>query len=605
MKSYLQEPVAKQLPDASTVTIDKKHYYRQFLHGYYQFDCVVSAGVMRSAKFYIPEGSVYNQPTIFIGVPGGANPWEFMVASGWKGLSDDYGLYLVLMEARGDVGWQKDEADLDYLNALNNDLAVRPMFCSFQANFYAVAYGDAADPVGAQSRKTPRAYAAAALIGTKGMSAEEAKMLKAAPSRVEGVYCNEVQWPIWLGFAEQNEAVERAISYYRYVNHSVDSETSDGTRKTWLPEAGGTVDEHWCAKVVADFRPWEECVDWQYSEAILTGLFDGIYRYPGTNNGALRQAGNIYERGFQKFSSDVWGGYYADKRDTYCREWYVYIPEGASRHDEIPAVFVFHGAGGSGDEIGDRIGWSYVAEKYGFMIIMPTASEPNEVRFISDIQTNNIFRPMWNVGYPQPERPNDMKFLDFLYQWLTDNYPVDQSRIYGSGQSSGGMMSWACAAYRPDYFAAVAPFSARNIDIEATERNEQERPPVEGSMVPIMANLGCCDAAFKGGFSAAQELVDYWCERYSLTKKWADYSYMDGGKNCSFREGLMTHYVFETEDGVPMVYLTETDTKAHATWPSECESVWNEFFIKFAKNPVTKALYYEGEICREDSKRWN
>ena len=26
-----------------------------------------------------------------------------------------------------------------------------------------------------------------------------------------------------------------------------------------------------------------------------------------------------------------------------------------------------------------------------------------------------------------------------------------------------------------------------------------------------------------------------------------------------------------------MLHLTETDTKAHATWPSECEYVWNEF----------------------------
>lgn len=80
MKSYLQEPVAQALPDASLVTIDRKNYYRQFLHGYYQFDCAVSGAVTRSAKFYIPEGSVYNQPTVFIGIPGGRNPGT----SWWK-----------------------------------------------------------------------------------------------------------------------------------------------------------------------------------------------------------------------------------------------------------------------------------------------------------------------------------------------------------------------------------------------------------------------------------------------------------------------------------------------------------------------------------------
>lgn len=592
MRSYLMEPVAKKLPDAAEAAIDRAHYYRQFLHGYYQFDCVVTKDETRSTKFYIPEGSIYNQPTVFIGIPGDKNPWEFMVASGWKALSDEYGLYLVLMEAK-DGTWKGDEADFAYLDALNNDLAIRPMFCSFQPNFYAVAYGDAADVIGKHSRKSPRAYAAAALIGTNGLSKEEEIFLTNTETRVSGVTFSQVQWPIWLTYAEKNEDTERAVSYYQASNHSCLDGAQDGTKVTYLPQDGGDMDEHWCANVITDTCAWTSCVNRTYSEQILTELFDGIYRYPGNNNGALRKTGNIYERGFKKFSADVWGGYYADKRDTYRREWYVYVPESASKKESIPAVFVFHGAGGSGDEIADRIGWSTVAEKYGFMIIMPTASEPNEVREVSDVRTNNIFRAMWNTGNPQPERPADMMFLDFLYNWVVERYPVDKSRVYGSGQSSGGMMSWACAAYRPDYFAAVAPFSARHIDIEALEHGQMENPPVKASEIPIMANLGCCDAAFRDGFTKAKDLVDYWCDRYQLTKHWSDYSYMADGANCSYKEGMITHYVFETEDGIPMLHLTETDTKAHATWPSECELAWTEFLSKFTKDPVTKALSYK------------
>ena len=104
MKSYLQEPEAQRLPDATEATINRSHYYRQFLHGYYQFDCVVEKDVTRSTKFYIPEGSIYNQPTIFLGVPGGKNSWDFLVESGWKALADEYGLYLVLMEASDITG---------------------------------------------------------------------------------------------------------------------------------------------------------------------------------------------------------------------------------------------------------------------------------------------------------------------------------------------------------------------------------------------------------------------------------------------------------------------------------------------------------------------
>lgn len=596
MKSYLQEAVAQKLPDAAEATIDKAHYYRQFLHGYYQFDCVVEKGVTRSAKFYIPEGSIYNQPTVFVGVPGGKNSWNFMVESGWKALADEYGLYLILMEAADESGWKGDQADEAYLNALNNDISLRPMFCAFQPNFYAAAYGDCADVVAHQSRKAPRAYAAVALIGSTGMTEAEEKMLCEIQSRVPGVTFSAVQWPAWIVSAKTEDAEseknrEREIAYYRRADHSEETGSTTETKTVWMPKQGGDDDEHWCAKVVADRREWETCVNRTYSEAILTELFDGIYRYPGNNNGALRKAGNIYERGFKKFSANVWGGYYCDKRDTYHREWYVYLPDSAPKK-EIPVVFVFHGAGGGGDEIADRIGWSTVADRHGFMIVMMSASEPNEVREVSDIRTNNIFRAMWNTGNPQPERPADMLFLDYVYNWVKEYYPVDLSRVYGSGQSSGGMMSWACAAYRPDYFAAVAPFSARDIDLEAILRGEPENPPVESSEIPIMANLGCCDAAFKGGFAGSEKLVDYWCDRYQLTKHWADYTYMDEGKNCSYQKGKMTHYVFETEDKVPMLHLSETSTKAHATWPSECEEVWNEFFTKFTKDPKTKTLSY-------------
>lgn len=594
MRIYLEEPVAQKLPDAAEVTIDRNHYYRQFLHGYYQFDCVVSKEITRSAKFYIPEGSIYNQPTVMIGVPDRVNTWEFMVKSGWKALADRYGLYLVMMEPENGI-WGDPEKEKEYLDALNNDLALRPLFCAFQASFYGVGYGEAADIIGYQSRRMARAYAAVALLGTRGMTEEEQKAMSETMTRVPGVACSEVQWPVWLAYEEENEAVRREIAYYKKANHSRETGAVSGTCTVYEPEEGGDMDEHWCANVAADRTPWEACVNEAYSERILTELFDGIYRYPGNNNGALRKYGNIYERGFEKFTADIWGGYYPDRRDTYRREWYVYVPESARGKENVPCVFVYHGAGGSGDEIADRIGWSDVADRHGLILIMPTASEPNEVRDVSDIRTNNIFRAMWNCGSPQPERPDDFLFIDYLYKWVTEKYPIDKTRVYASGQSSGGMMSWSSAAYRPGYFAAVAPFSARDFDYEAVSRGLPENPPVEGALIGITANLAENDAAFPGGFRQGQKMTDYWCERYHLTKRWSDYTYMDGAKNCSFKEGALTHYVFETTDGVPLLHLTETDVKAHAAFPSECEMAWTTFLSKYAKNPETGQLYYEGK----------
>ena len=102
MRSGLERPEAQQLPDAATLHVNRTHYYQQVLHGYYQFDCVVSReeGMIRSTKFYIPEGSVYNQPTVILALPENTDPWDFLVTSGWKALSDYYGLYMVMLEPK-------------------------------------------------------------------------------------------------------------------------------------------------------------------------------------------------------------------------------------------------------------------------------------------------------------------------------------------------------------------------------------------------------------------------------------------------------------------------------------------------------------------------
>ena len=270
-----------------------------------------------------------------------------------------------------------------------------------------------------------------------------------------------------------------------------------------------------------------------------------------------------------------------------------------SYKQDTPAVFVFHGAGGSGDEIADRSGWGEIAEKYGFIILCPTASVPNRIRKVGGMTTNEMFRCMWNTGDAGPDRPADLLFVDYLHEWLIKHYPVDRSRIYASGQSSGGMMTWACACYRPDYFAAVAPVSAKIINMETGHA----APPVNGSIVPVIANMGLEDSMFPGGFATedAKALIDRWCCDYHLAEHWGTYAYHNTpaadlpGKRRGQRQGLFTSYLFCSTSGVPILRCVETATKTHAIWPSECEMAWTEWFTKFSKDPDTKMLYYEGK----------
>ena len=588
----MEKVIAKQLPDSDSLIVDPKDYYRQVLHGYYNFDCFVKEGVTRTAKFYIPEGTVYNQPTIFITIPGGEDTYVFLVKSGWKQMADEKKFHIVMMEPK-DGKWGDPEEEAEYFTALNTDVSFRPFFCAFPGNFYGFGYGEAADILAHQARRFVRCWAALGLIGSNGMSEDEAKLLGSMETRVPGVMASQVQMPVWIVSDEDTEALERELLYYKNADHSCGEPRKADGALIWNPEKGGTVDEHYCAKVVFDKKDWKDCLGYDYCERIYNEICAGVYRYPGYANGALRKNADIRERGFKLYTADVAGGYNEDGSDTYRRLWWVYVPETADQSKPMPAVFVFHGAGGSADEIADRSGWAYVAEKYGFLIICPQASVPNRKRIVSDMVTNEMFRAMWNTGAAQEKRPDDLLFVDYLYKWLPEHYNVDMSRVYASGQSSGGMMSWACAALRPDYFAATAPVSAKDIDIETGK----PRPYVESSIIPVMANLGLMDNGFKGGFGdeKGKALADHWIETYHLTPSWDGYTYNDGGNNCSYKKDEFANFIFRTKAGVPLLRLVENDYKTHAIMPSECEMAWTEWFTKFTKDPDTKELYYEGE----------
>ncbi len=597
--------VAKTLPDAADITVDLNDYYGQKIEGYYNFDCVVSRGeddelgtaddVVRTAKFYIPDGTVFNQPTVFVGVPGGADSYDFLVSSGWKDLADELKLHIVLMEPENGV-WGDADAEIAYINALNEDVSYRPFFCAFSSNFYGIGYGETADLLLQSSINKPKSWAAIAVLGTSGMTKDEAATLEATPSLVPGVTLAQVQTPIWIVANEKTDDIATMIDFYKNANHSAEAIDVDYADEVYLPEEGGTVDDEWCANVVFDAGDWAELANVDYSRTIYKELFEGVYRYPGDSNGALRRPGEIFSRGFEKFEEVVPGGFYEDGSDVYKREWYVYNPESAQEKvesgEKVPLVFVFHGAGGSGNEIADRSGWATVAKERGFIIVMPSGSIEPSVRNVSDMTTSEYFRAMWNTGEATESRPSDLDFVRYLYDWMLEHYEIDTSRVYASGQSSGGMMTWAVSSEMPELFAATAPISANG-----TTPGGSDGEIAAGAPLPVLCFIGELDTTFRGGFSsdAAKATLKGWIVRNGAVETYDTYTYMEDDSRAPEPDGLFTRYMFHNADGVPVLQAVEVATKTHAILPSECFDAWDNWFVNYSKDVETQTLYYKGE----------
>ncbi|MGI6699554.1 MAG: alpha/beta hydrolase family esterase [Christensenellales bacterium] len=594
--SEYTDVVAQELPDAEDMIINYDDYYGQVIQGYYNFDCLVSEGLYRTAKFYIPENTVYNQPTVFIMVPAGVNTYGFLVESGWKDAADKFVFHVVLMETDESGVWGNIDDEIAYLSALRDDVSYRPFFVSFSSNFYAIAYDNAADVLMKHAMRNPNQWTSVTAVGVTGMDKAYIEELKATPSKEAGKNLNDIPVPVFMVAEERTPEVENLIEYWKEANATEDVQYSCAyADEVYIPAAWTTteaMDNEPVAKVFFSTAPIEDYYKPENVATIYNDFMRSAMRYPGYGNGALRAFQDIYKAGFVKHKGKVAGGYAEDGSDLYNREWFVYVPDSVNLNEPASVVFVFHGAGGTGDEIAGRTGWIKVANDRGLILVCPTGSHRLSIRNVSDITTNELFRAMWNTSGATAECPDDVAFVRYLVDWVKENHNVDVGRIYATGQSSGGAMSCAVGYYLSDIFTATAPVSAISFN-QTNAENALNNP------IPIMPCIGTGDPYFAKagfgsegeGFSAGKAFVTYWTERYNTVQKWEDFTYMCDNPVYSYQAGIYRNYVFRTKDGVPMVRCVEAVGKAHAYLPSEAYMIWDEFFATFHKDTEGNLFY--------------
>lgn len=160
----------------------------------------------------------------------------------------------------------------------------------------------------------------------------------------------------------------------------------------------------------------------------------------------------------------------------------VYVPR--ARDGPLPVVLVLHGGGGTGGgmEWLTRRGFNRIADRDGALIVYPDGIGHG-----------------WNDGRSAHRSAaeaavDDLAFLRALPLELAALHPVDRTRLYVTGMSNGGMMSYRLACDAAEVFAAAAPVAA-NMPVELGGACHPARP------VPILIMSGVDDPImpWKGG----------------------------------------------------------------------------------------------------------
>lgn len=132
------------------------------------------------------------------------------------------------------------------------------------------------------------------------------------------------------------------------------------------------------------------------------------------------------------------------------RGYWLAVPPDREPQSPAPLVLALHGGGGTAASLCRmRGGLLDLAQQGAFLLVCPQGVERhwNDGRQIT----------RWRA---QADDIDDVGFLTAVVEDVASRYPVDRQRVFATGISNGGLMSYRLACERADLVRAIAPVAA-------------------------------------------------------------------------------------------------------------------------------------------------
>ncbi|GAA4263302.1 extracellular catalytic domain type 1 short-chain-length polyhydroxyalkanoate depolymerase [Dactylosporangium darangshiense] len=126
---------------------------------------------------------------------------------------------------------------------------------------------------------------------------------------------------------------------------------------------------------------------------------------------------------------------------------HVYVPDARPANPAI--VVAMHGCGGSGPGFYSGSEFASLADRYGFIVIYPSATQ--QAGFGNCFDT-------WSDAAKRRGGGSDPVSVVSMVTYVERQFGGDPNRVYATGSSSGGMMTNEMLALYPDVFKAGAAF---------------------------------------------------------------------------------------------------------------------------------------------------
>jgi polyhydroxybutyrate depolymerase len=116
---------------------------------------------------------------------------------------------------------------------------------------------------------------------------------------------------------------------------------------------------------------------------------------------------------------------------------------------ETPMIFVFHGTGGTAEQMQKDFGFRSLFNKHGFITVYPQATN----------ETNPDKTNQFNVDYAfqKDTDVDDVGFVRQLFEGLSNDFNSNRQAVFATGFSNGADMCYYLASQEKPFVSAIAP----------------------------------------------------------------------------------------------------------------------------------------------------
>ena len=243
------------------------------------------------------------------------------------------------------------------------------------------------------------------------------------------------------------------------------------------------------------------------------------------------------------------------------------------KNNKVPLVFFFHGGGNTALYEAQATEWPLIGKENGFITVSVDLHHPNVTA---------------------------TEIIDLLEQ-LKAEYAIDETKIYASGFSMGGIKSWDLFEQYPQIFAGLAPMDATNEPGIDSYDNSIEN--INQNLLTPVFYVGGVDSPLPEMPFQAQKCIDRVAYTFAVNKIVTEYNVsMDDIDNWAnkvwgisgdltyevtdqkaFLDSTLEVNLFASENGKYYTAFTDATNQSHEVYARNSWAAW-DFLSQFSRN---------------------